>query len=399
LGSIRSIAAMISGVAEQIASLLPYGVHVAATGGAGGADFNLTSSPQSGAYIATITSADLPAWPAILQDCANVAKIQLPDFSAKNIPITWGPIAVEPATAPLLAGDDPTRGPDTTDAKGNATWAFTVVADPGTTGVDLTQADEMPVAAHRPELTQLRTALTNALLGFVPQLLRGFVVKELLNPSLEMIQGKLNDLLDARGMGYAFLHYHDQASPKPSTALASGSPGSCTVSLPAGTYNGTLTTKSTTIVPPGQIDLGEAGGTNDLGSGPLTVTVGPDGALSGTFHLNVLEHMVWTGPAEGTADTTMVQDGAVSSTLCSLTLSYQSEQTTGCTKTGHGLCGDSGGTIQLKGLVPPLPLGPPTSVAAGVLTWSESYESGADVGFGGLSAEVQSTITATLSAP
>ena len=109
--------------------------------------------------------------------------------------------------------------------------------------------------------------------------------------------------------------------------------------------------------------------------------------------------MVWTGLAEGTADTTMVQDGTVSGTLCGLFLNYQSEQQTGCTITGHGLCGDNTGTISLTGLVPPLPLGGPSSISGGVLTWSLSHESGADLGFGGLSAEVQTTITATLNAP
>ncbi|HEY7937281.1 MAG TPA: hypothetical protein VID26_09180, partial [Candidatus Limnocylindrales bacterium] len=402
LGSIRSIAATISGVAEQIASLLPYGVHVAVTGGDTGPDFNLGSSARPGSYVATITAADLPDWPAVLKDCAAVAKIQIPDFSSKSIPITWGPVTTAGGSAALLAGDDPTKGNDTTDATGMATWAFTVAPDPGQkTGEDVTQADEMPVAAHRPELTQLRNALTNALLGFVPSLLRGFVQKELLNPTLEKVQGSLNEILDARGYTDAFLHYHEQASPKPSGATASASAGtaSCTVSLPAGTYNGTFTTKSTTIVPPGQIDLGEAGGSNDSGTGPLNVAVGSDGTLTGTFHLDVLEHMVWTGPAEGTTDTTMVQDGIVGGTLCGLIVSYQTEAITGCTKTGHGLCGDPTGTIPLKGLVPPLPLGAPSSVSGGVLTWSLSHESSADAGFGGLSAEVQSTITATLKAP
>ena len=403
LGTIQSIAGTISGIATQIASLLPYGVHVTVTGGDIGPDFKLGSTSRPGSYVATITAGDLPDWPAVLKDCAGVAKIQLPDFSSKSVPITWGPVEVEGGTAQLLAGNDPNKGNDTTDATGTATWAFTVAPDPAKTGEDVTQADEMPVAAHRPELTQLRNALTNALLGFVPGLLRGFVQKELLNPTLDPIldniQGSLNKILDARGYTDAFLHYHDQASPKPSTAAASGGTASCTVSLPAGTYSGTFTSKSTTIVPPGEIDLGEAGGSNDTGSGPLTVTVGPDGALSGTFHQSLLDHMVWTGLAEGTADTTMEQDGGVSGTLCGLILSFQSETTTGCTKTGHGLCGDSGGTIALTGLVPALPLGAPQSVAGGVMTWSISNEDGADAGFGGLSAEVQSTITVTLNAP
>ncbi|HLY13852.1 MAG TPA: hypothetical protein VKR24_05840 [Candidatus Limnocylindrales bacterium] len=401
LGSIRSVAATISGVAEQIASLLPYGVHVAVTGGDFGPDFNLGSSARPGSYVATITAGDLPDWPAILKDCAAVAKIQLPDFSSKSIPITWGPVTTEGGTAALLAGDDATKGNDTTDKTGQATWAFTVAPDPGqATGEDVTQADEMPVAAHRPELTQLRNALTNALLGFVPSLLRGFVQQELLNPTLEKVQGSLNEILDARGYTDAFLHYHEQASPKPSSATASGGTASCTVSLPAGTYVGTFATKSTTIIPQGEIDLGEGGGSNDSGTGPVSITVAGDGSLTGTFQQILQQHMVWTGLAEGTADTTIEEDGqGVSGTLCNPIFTFAKETITACTKTGHGLCGGVGGTYSLVGLMPPLPLGAPTSVGGGAVTWSLSSEGGADAGFGGLSAEVQTTITVTISTP
>ena len=91
--------------------------------------------------------------------------------------------------------------------------------------------------------------MTNALLGFVPGLLRGFVQQEILNPTLEKVQGSLNEILDARGYTDAFLHYHEQASPKPSAAPASAGTAACSVSLPGGTYTGTLTSKSTTIVP------------------------------------------------------------------------------------------------------------------------------------------------------
>ena len=99
----------------------------------------------------------------------------------------------------------------------------------------------------------------------------------------------------------------------------------------------------------------------------------------------------------------MQQQGAgVSGTLCSLTLAFASETVTACHATGNapvGSCSSIGVTIQLAGLVPPLPLGPPTSVAGGTMTWSLSSENGFDAGFGGLSSEVQSTITATLQGP
>ncbi len=408
LDGIRSIAATISGVAEEIVSFLPYGVDVEVSGGSNaafnGADFTLGDGPLPGAYVATITAADIPKWPAILQDCANVAKIALPDFSSKNVPITWGPIAIEPAGGALLAGNKPGQVADQTDSTGVATWAFTVSPDPGKTGEDRTQSDEMPVTAHRPELDKLRNALTNALLGFVPQLLRNFVKQEILQPTVEKLQDNVNPILDARGTGYAFLHYHDQATPKPSSAAASDGTASCSVSLPAGTYSGTFTGDTTTIEPPGQIDLGESGGENSHSTGPLTVIVAPNGTLGGTFQWTTMDHMVFQGPAVGTIDKTIQLQGAgISGTLCNLTMTFASEVETTCTATGEpqklGMCGSAGKTIPLSGLVPPLPLGAPTSVGGGTLTWSFSHENGVDLGFGGLSAELQTTYTVTLKGP
>ena len=43
-----------------------------------------------------------------------------------------------------------------------------------------------------------------------------------------------------------------------------------------------------------------------------------------------------------------------------------------------------------------MPLGAPTSVAGGGITWSVSGENGFDAGFGGLSGEVQTTTTVTI---
>jgi len=96
---------------------------------------------------------------------------------------------------------------------------------------------------------------------------------------------------------------------------------------------------------------------------------------------------------------------AVAQDLCNLTLTLASETETACHATGHALapvdmCGSGAGkTIPIAGLVPPLPLGGPTSVSGGTLTWSLSYENSVDLGFGGLSAEVQSTYTVRLQGP
>jgi hypothetical protein len=398
LGQIRSVAAMISGVAEQVASLLPYAVNVRAAGPAGGGTIVLGSNPIRGTFTATISAGDLPDWPAVLSDCATTLAIALPNFHSNAVPITWSPI--KPALDPLLGPIDADRTNDVTDTNGQAVWTFLTARDPGDpTGEELNQVDSMTVTAHRPELDTVRQRLTDALLGWVPTLLKPFVVG-LFAPYLDGLQDRLNKLLDATGNGIVVLRYRGQASPRPSTAASPAASGQCATSLPAGTYQGTLTEDSTTIVPPGQVDLGESGGTNDHGTGPLTVTVAPDGSLGGTFSVTVLDHQVFQGLAQGTTDTTMLEQGAgVSGTLCNLVLTFASETATDCHATGHGTCGSTGITIPLAGLVPPLPIGAPSSVAPGSLTWSISAENGADAGFGGLSAEVQSTTTVTLSVP
>lgn len=399
LGTIRSIAASVAAVAEQVASFLPYAVKVSAShAGSGGATFILGSSPIPGTFTASVSAGDLPDWPAVLKDCAQVAQVSLADFHAKNVALTWGPL--EAPADPLLAPIDSATTNGLTDAAGQATWGFLTSRDPGdATGEQLNQVDTMPVAVHRPEIAQARSKLTEALLGFIPGILRPYVAA-IFAPYIDGLQARLNTLLDARGSGRAQLVFHGQASPRPSASASPTPSGSCGVTLPAGTYTGKVTFDLTTIIPPGQIDLGELGGDNDHGNGPLTVTVGQDGALGGNFHLSMLMHQVFQGLAIGTTDTTVEEEGAgISGTLCSLTLAFASEISTACQATGHGTCGPLGVITSLAGLVPPLPIGAPTSVADGVLTWTVSTENDADAGFGGLSAEVQSTITVTLSTP
>ena len=170
------------------------------------------------------------------------------------------------------------------------------------------------------------------------------------------------------------------------------------IQWPAATDQGSLTIKSTTIVPPGQIDLGEHGGENDSGKAQLSVAVGADGSLTGPFSLTTVNHFEAHGLSEGTTDTTLVETGTIGGTVCALVLRFLSETTTDCKATGYGTCGGVGQSFDLSGLVPPEPLGKPT-VSGKTLTWSFSNEASANAGFGGLSSEVQTTITMILSAP
>ena len=355
-------------------TVLPYAVHVTTSGG--GADgpgtFRLGTAPLRGTFTAQVTAGDLPDWPAVLATCAKAAGIALPQPNTKGVPLTWGPLT---PSAPLLGGTDQAATDMTTDDHATATWPFLVARDPGDAGgEEQDQIDRLAVAVHRPELDDARTRLTTALFGGIWAPIRPFVVAAF-KPILDDLQGRLNALLDERGFGAANLIFHDKVPPTPSPSTASSGSTACAANLPVGTYTGTITSKSTTIVPPGQIDLGESGGVNDTATGPLTVTVAPDGTIGGTFKMTMLEHHVYEGLAKGTTDTTIEQQGAgVSGTLCSLTLTFASETTTDCKATGHGTCGAVGMTIPLAGLVPPLPMGAPTTVSAGTLTWSISTE-------------------------
>lgn len=393
--AIQAVAAIISGIAQQIMTVLPYAVHVATSGG--GADgpgtFRLGAAPLRGAFTAQVTAGDLPDWPRVLATCAKAAGIALPEPNPKGVPLTWGPLT--PA-APLLSGTDQATIEMTTDNQGMAAWPFLVARDPGDAGgEEKDQIDRLNVAVHRPELDDARTRLTVALFGGIWAPIRPFVVAAF-RGILDDLQGRLNALLDERGFGAANLIFHDKVPPSPSPSANTSGSTACGLTLPAGTYYGTITSESTTIVPPGQIDLGESGGSDDTSKGQLTVTIAPDGTLGGTFTMTMLEHKVYQGPAKGTTDTTIEQQGAgVSGTLCTLTLTFAAETITDCRATGHGTCGAVGKTIPLAGLVPPLPMGTPT-VSTGTMIWSISTENGFDSGFGGLSAEVQSTTTVTL---
>jgi hypothetical protein len=397
--AIQAVAAIVSGIAQQIMTVLPYAVHVTTSGGGsdGPGTFRLGTAPLRGTFTAQVTAGDLPDWPAMLATCAKAAGITLPEPNVKGVPLTWGPLT---PSAPLLSGTDQVTSNSTIDDEAKAAWPFLVTRDPGDAGgAEEDQIDRLAVAVHRPELDDARARLTTALFGGIWEPIRPFVVAAF-KPILDDLQGRLNALLDERGFGAANLIFHDKLPPSPSPSANSSGSTACGVTLPAGTYDGTITSKSTTIVPPGQIDLGESGGTNDSGTGPLTVTVGRDGTLGGNFKMTMLEHQVYQGLAKGTTDTTVEQQGAgVSGTLCSLTLTFASETITDCHATGHGLCGSVGVIVSLAGLVPALPMGAPTSVSAHTLTWSISSETGFDASFGGLSAEVQSTTTTTLAVP
>ena len=389
LGTIRSIAAAVAAVATQVASLLPYALKVTATGESG-STFRLGSAPLSGTFTLAVTAGDLPEWPAVLADCAEVTKVALADFHAKDVPLTWGPL--QAPGDPKLSPIESARNDDRTDAAGHATWGFTTSVDPGDpTGEEQTQTNSMPVSIHRPEVEAARAKVTEALLGFIPPLLRQFV-SAVFKPYADDLQARLNTMLDARGSGTADIIFHTAASPKPST-----SPGPSGVCAPnpvtPGTYTGTTaSTFSETI------DLGAAFGgvvaTTD-GTGKATVVVAADGSLSGTWDLVQHEIFDETASVDGTpmlkdhrVATYTMTDGTVSGTACDMGLSYGRIVVTSCIDSLKGDCSDD--PMPTGSSPVPLGMGPPSSVTAGGATWKAHYTDEGD-------ANVKSDLTVAVS--
>jgi hypothetical protein len=373
LGTVRSVAATIAAIAEQIASILPFAVKVSASGGTEGIPyvFVLGPDPLPGQFTASVSAGDLPTWPPVLQDCANVAGVTLPDFTSKNVPVTWG--QVQPGGNPMLASSGSPSA--VTDDKGQAIWAFATSVDPGDPDGQLHyQEDTLLLAAHRPELDQVRDAVTNALLGFVPAVLRPAVGK-LLAPLLGKLQANLNKLLDAAGTGHVWIDYHDKVPPTPVPS------GACSTSpVAAGTYAGTTDNTGSEI-----IDQGASGLTvdNATGQGSATIVIAGDGSASGSWDMvvdNVFDETVKVNGVTQLKDHRVssidLNDGTFTGTACNLGMAYGTIVVASCIDSIVGDC--SGETPDYGASPAPMGLGPPKSVIGGHVTWAWQYRSSGD---------------------
>jgi hypothetical protein len=375
LGTIRSIAGTIAAVATQIASLIPFGLRAVAVGPTGGGTFTLGSDPLVGSFNVSVSAGDLPDWPAVLADCAKVAKVPLADFhNTKDVPIIWGPLRA-PAN-PLISPDVP-KTDDVTDANGQATWGFTTSTDPGDpSGEQQNQVDQMPVTIHRPEVESARAHLTAALLGFVPGILQPFVAA-IFAPYISGLQSRLNALLDARGTATAILVYHSGASPKPSVSASPAPSGACSPNpVAAGAYAGTMTATSSEIID--QAEFGKTVATSS-GSGAVTVVVASDGSLTGTWALK--SHFVFdeTAAVNGVvglhdhSDTVSgYTGGAVTGVACNLELGIGTYSVESCVDSLRGDC--TGDPAPPNRTPVPGGFGKPSSATPGHVIWHWHYE-------------------------
>ena len=313
---IRGIAAIASGLAEQIASVMPFTVQVIAghSDVAKGATFFLGSDPERGQYTAYVSAGDLPKWPDAVTKCAAAAGIALPDFTSKGVPVTFGPL--DAPGDPLLGPTDQAVATTATDDTGKAVWPFLTARDPGDpTGEQRNQFDYMPVAVHRPELDTLKRRLTLTLLSPLPPILQPFV-GALLAPVLNGIQDRLNSILDVRGRGPAIIVFHDKAPPTPSPSTTPSGSGACGVTLPAGTYTGTV---SFDLDSPATSELPDD--TQTTMRGADTLHVAADGTVTGDYDMHgVLIEDTTVGQthdhSESSWDITGVELGG---TLCAMT--------------------------------------------------------------------------------
>ncbi|HEY7132899.1 MAG TPA: hypothetical protein VH440_11640 [Candidatus Limnocylindrales bacterium] len=385
LGTIRSIAATIASVAEQVASILPYAVKVRSVSESGGTVFRLASAPLRGTFQAAVTAGDLPDWPAVLADCAATAQVALPDFHAKDVAVSWGPL--ESAGDPLLGPTDQATGTSLTDASGQAMWPFLTSRDPGEApGDERDQVDWMPVAVHRPEIDAARRQLTDALLAPIPSLLRPFVTP-LFAPVLDGLQSRLNAVLDARGRGPAFLVYHDQPPATPAPPPSAAPSGSCDLgTIAAGHYRGTFhETVVTTLGGISSVD------THDI-TGPVDLTVAPGGAVSGTFSYVDQEHQIIdVGHTHDVHESTAEMTGGTArGSACDLELAFGHVVLTKCHDQVLGDClGGSGSQFSLV-----LPLGSPARSDAGHLVWTQRHDDKQETGD-----DVQSTLEVAVDGP
>ncbi|HEY2915764.1 MAG TPA: hypothetical protein VGI98_00985 [Candidatus Limnocylindrales bacterium] len=367
---IRGIAAIASGLAEQIASVMPFTVQVIAGHGdtTAGATFFLGSDPERGQYTAYVSAGDLPSWPDAVSTCAAAAGISLPDFTSKGVPVTFGPL--DAPADPLLGPTDQAATTTATDETGKAVWPFLTARDPGDpTGEQRNQFDYMPVAVHRPELDTLKRRLTLTLLSPLPAILQPFV-GALLAPVLNGIQDRLNTVLDVRGMGPAIIVYHDKAAPTPApspSATPSGS-SACAVSPRPGTYAGTFEAQVDSPQPPVRDQYAV--------SGPVSLQIAVGGAVTGSFSAQVTHIYDLSGDIpEHMVSTWDMQAGRLQGSVCQLGLVRGVLGPITCQDSRLGDCsGPAPGAFAGPDItVPTSSFGAPTG-SASQLRWLLSYD-------------------------
>ncbi len=368
---IRGIAAIASGLAEQIASVMPFTVQVIAghTDSAKGGTFFLGSDPQRGQYTAYVSAGDLPKWPDAVTKCAAAAGIELPDFTSKGVPVTFGPL--DAPGDPLLGPTDQAVATTATDDTGKAVWPFLTARDPGDpTGEQRNQFDYMPVAVHRPDLDTLKKRLTLTLLSPLPPILQPFV-GALLAPVLNGIQDRLNSILDIRGRGPAIIVFHDRAAPtlSPSPSSTPSGSGACRVTLPVGTYTGTFTA---VLDEPATPDLQAA--SHESMSGPAMLRIASDGTVSGSFSVHIVGvYDATVGKVHDHSDSSWdLTNVRLDGTVCDLT---GSGGQVGAITCHDSVFGDCSGTPPTQ-VTPGWDLLGPPSQSGNLFTWQSSHAAG-----------------------
>lgn len=111
-----------------------------------------------------------------------------------------------------------------TNAAGEASWSFVAERDPGADPGALLNADlAVEITVHRAALEKARRALSDALFGGIPEILRGFV-DTLFSAFIGPLQQSIAALIDTHALGSATIEYHGKPPASPVPTLPSPSP-------------------------------------------------------------------------------------------------------------------------------------------------------------------------------
>jgi hypothetical protein len=260
----------------------------------------------------------LDSWPPIIADCALAAQITLPDLKPFGAPVSWAnPVQIpDPAypVTPLVTLAAASTLNDTLASDGSAVLRLDTGHEDNDEGDPHTGYVRESATVHRPGLDTLKQSVTGLIVNGLPDIVGG-VVASIVSGPIDVIIGKIDALTDASARTSFTVTYHSpKETPAPSaSASASASPcGTNGGSIAAGRYTGTVSWSLHD-----ERSVGDTSSTIDISAtGPINITVGPTGSISGTWSIleqgkSVTTTGVGTTEVDGSGG---VSDGTVGGT-------------------------------------------------------------------------------------
>ena len=211
IDSISGVAAAVNVVGQIANGVMPWK-------GAHSIDRNPTSKAVGGGVPGLLTlTVTAPGseleWPGWLQNCASVFEFPLPTTTPKNEPVTWDLSQQSPAG--LVAPGTPSA---TLDDHGKATQPFTTGEESPQVASGPERAGRVDVltTVRRTDLDPLVGSISGAVLRLLPSLVRdnlGTQIRGVIEPMLESLKNRINDVRNVTTRSYFTVLYHDPPDP------------------------------------------------------------------------------------------------------------------------------------------------------------------------------------------